>query len=97
MTENTVSLAILFADIAQSTRLYDSVGNTAAHALISACIEVMRGVCVTNNGTVIKTIGDEIMCSFPTAEDAVKAARELQPAIVYYKASENAKAAASES
>ena len=81
MTESSVSLAILFADIAQSTKLYDKIGNTAAHALISSCIAVMTKVCNANEGRVIKTIGAEVMCSFPTAKNAVDAAIAMHAAV----------------
>lgn len=81
MTETTTALAIMFADIAQSTKLYDKIGNAAAHALISSCIAVMSGVCVAHSGTIVKTIGDEIMCTFPTAKDAVDAAMRMQAAL----------------
>lgn len=81
MTEKTATLAIMFADIAQSTRLYDRIGNTAAHAMISSFIAAMSEVCALHRGTVVKTIGDEIMCTFPTAIDAVDAAMALQTAV----------------
>ena len=71
----------MFADIAQSTKLYDKIGNTAAHALISSCIAIMSEVCIAHNGIIVKTIGDEIMCSFPTAKDAVDAAMRMQAAL----------------
>lgn len=71
----------MFADIAQSTKLYDKIGNTAAHALISSCINVMSEVCAAHSGTIVKTIGDEIMCTFPTAKDAVDAAMRMQAAL----------------
>lgn len=71
----------MFADIAQSTKLYDKIGNAAAHALISACIAVMAKVCVAHEGTVVKTIGDEVMCSFPSAQNAVDAAMAMQAAV----------------
>lgn len=81
MTDTSNALAIMFADIAQSTKLYDKIGNAAAYALISSCIAVMAKACNTNGGTVIKTIGDEIMCSFPTARNAVDAAMSMQAAV----------------
>ena len=81
MTEVSKSLAIMFADIAQSTKLYDKIGNTAAHALISTCIATMAKVCSAHEGTVIKTIGDEIMCSFPSAQHAVDAAMAMQATV----------------
>ncbi|EKD81312.1 MAG: adenylate/guanylate cyclase [uncultured bacterium] len=81
MTDTNTALAIMFADIAQSTKLYDKIGNTAAHALISSCIAVMSEVCASHGGTIVKTIGDEIMCTFPTTKDAVDAAMRMQAAL----------------
>lgn len=81
MIKKTTALAIMFADIAQSTKLYDKIGNTAAYSLISACIALMGDVCVAHSGTIVKTIGDEIMCTFPTAKDAVDAARTMQASV----------------
>ena len=36
--------------------------------------DIVRG----NGGTVIKTIGDEVMCTFPAAVDAINAACQMQ-------------------
>ncbi|MFC1516501.1 adenylate/guanylate cyclase domain-containing protein [Thermodesulfobacteriota bacterium] len=77
MTRKTGSLAILFADVAKSTHIYETLGNKDAKSLIDYCIDLMTKVTVHYNGTVIKTIGDEIMCTFPTANDAVEAAVEM--------------------
>lgn len=88
MSDISTSLAVMFADIAQSTKLYDKIGNTAAHALISSCIAVMAKVCDNHGGTVIKTIGDEIMCTFPDPEAAVAAAIDMQAGVDGIPASE---------
>ena len=77
MVRENVTLAILFADIAKSTHLYETLGNKKAQNLIGACISLMSRVTVEHHGIVIKTIGDEIMCTFPTADDAVKAAMAM--------------------
>jgi len=74
-------LAILFSDISGSTRLYEQLGDDAARPLIAACIEQMTHAIVANSGTVIKTIGDEIMCTLPTANDAAAAAVQIQEEI----------------
>ena len=74
MVRENVTLAILFADIAKSTHLYETLGNKTAQSLIGACLSLLSKVTVLHNGTVIKTIGDEIMCTFPSANDAVEAA-----------------------
>jgi class 3 adenylate cyclase len=77
MGRTTDILAILFADIAKSTHIYESLGDKDAKSLIDACITVLSEVTVKYQGTVIKTIGDEVMCTFPTADDAVEAAIEM--------------------
>jgi len=48
---------------------------------IASCLEILTGVTKDNSGTVIKTIGDEIMCTFPTADNAANAACEMHEAL----------------
>jgi len=81
MSPQTEKLAVLFADICGSTALYDSLGDTVARRLISRCITLMSGEADAHQGTLIKTIGDEIMCTFPTAETALQAACAMQRAV----------------
>ena len=77
MSEKTVTCAILFADIAGSTALYESLGDLQAQFMISQCLNRMTIICARHSGALIKTVGDEIMCRFPTAEDAVQAAQQI--------------------
>jgi len=77
MAQTTDILAILFADIARSTHIYESLGNKTAKNLIDASLAVLSDVTEKYQGTVIKTIGDEIMCTFPTAGNAVEAAIQM--------------------
>lgn len=78
MAPKTINISIMFADIAGSTKLYDTLGDQVARAKVAATIDTMTEITKQNNGTVIKTIGDEVMCTFPTAEDAGTAAWEMQ-------------------
>ena len=78
MAPKTINISIMFADIAGSTKLYDTLGDDVARAKVAATIDTMSEITRQNNGTVIKTIGDEVMCTFPTAEDAGTAAWEMQ-------------------
>ncbi len=71
-------VAVLFADVVGSTRLYEVLGDRAARDMIVICVDIMRGATERNRGSVIKTIGDEILAIFPTADDAVNAAAEMQ-------------------
>jgi adenylate cyclase len=75
LTDN--QCAIMFADIAGSTRLYNQLGDDKAELLISTRLDIMCNITANYNGRVIKKIGDEIMCQFPTAEDAALAATEM--------------------
>ena len=71
-------VAIMFADIAGSTKLYDTVGDAKARELTSSCIDLLSRVTKEHGGVVIKTIGDEVMCTFPTADSAAEAATRMQ-------------------
>ena len=72
------SVAVLFADVAGSTRLYDVFGDTKAKLLVDECIEVMRAAVERAQGKVVKTIGDEVMAVMPDAEKAWAAAVDIQ-------------------
>lgn len=77
MAPKTTNLTILFADISGSTRLYELLGDAPARSKVATCLQVLTDVTERHKGTVIKTIGDEIMCTFPNAEAAVAAACDM--------------------
>lgn len=81
MPQQIEKLAILFADISGSTALYDKHGDGLARQMVAGCINTMSGEIHAYQGTLIKTIGDEIMCSFPSAEAALRAACAMQAAV----------------
>lgn len=81
MPHDNEKLAILFADISGSTRLYEALGNALARQMVVRCLAMMNGRLAAHRGTLIKTIGDEIMCTFPTAEAAMRAACDMQEAV----------------
>ncbi len=76
-----IELAILFADVVGSTMLYEKLGDAKAREMVGICIEAMKGATEQHGGTVIKTMGDEVMSTFPTADQAVNAANQMQRAI----------------
>lgn len=63
-------LAILFVDIADSTQLYERMGNVEAAALTQKMLRHLRLVIERNHGQVIKMLGDGLLGAFPTAEEA---------------------------
>ncbi|OQX65527.1 MAG: hypothetical protein B5M55_03720 [Desulfococcus sp. 4484_242] len=89
MTRENVKLAIVFADVANSTRLYESLGNKAARVLIGQCLSVLSSVTESHHGRVIKTIGDEIMCTFADIDHAVDAAIEMNRGLIDLRVDDN--------
>lgn len=81
MTRETDTLTILFADIAKSTRLYEEHGDRSARYIIGIILGLLREAATRFGGTVIKTIGDEVMCTFPTAQAAVDSAVEMHQSL----------------
>lgn len=73
-----LEVAILFADVVGSTQLYDKYGDAKASETVALCLDVMKDSTHQFNGTVIKTIGDEVMATFPTVDDAMGAASSMQ-------------------
>lgn len=78
MSPKTTNIAIMFADISGSTRLFEVLGDATARVTVSDTLDLLAKVIHLHSGTVIKTIGDEVMCTFPTADDSANAAVEMQ-------------------
>ena len=75
---NETEVAVLFADVVGSIELYEALGDIKARDTIAHCLDAMKTATEQHSGRVIKTIGDEVMSTFPTADDALNAAREMQ-------------------
>lgn len=86
-------MAVLFADVSGSTRLYELLGDTRAFAAINGCLDLLRRVTVSHGGHVVKTIGDEIMAVLPSADAAVHAACEMQAEVTAQPPVENTRIA----
>ncbi len=71
-------MAVLFADVAGSTRLYEQLGDEQALATIGECLAIVAATAQGHGGRLVKTIGDEAMVAFPAAAEAVAAAAEFQ-------------------
>ncbi len=71
-------MAVLFADICNSTLLYQRMGDAAAQTVVDACMKVVGEVASRHSGRVVKTVGDAALCIFGTADQAVLAASAMQ-------------------
>ena len=72
-----LELAILFVDVCDSTRLYESFGNVRAAAMISALLGRLEEEVKNARGRVVKSLGDGLMCVFATPELACRAALRM--------------------
>jgi adenylate cyclase len=71
-------VGILFADVVGSSRIYERLGDTRAHAIINQCFRIM-GECVQGHrGVVVKTIGDELMAAFSAAHQPFSCAVDIR-------------------
>jgi class 3 adenylate cyclase len=70
----TVKTAIMFVDICGTTDLYDDMGNEPAYLVINRAINIITQKVTEFNGTLIKTMGGQIICTFPSVPLATHAA-----------------------
>ncbi|MEL7298262.1 MAG: adenylate/guanylate cyclase domain-containing protein [Pseudomonadota bacterium] len=76
-----LEVAIVFADVVGSTQLYETLGDDAAREVVRKCLEIMINATESNGGTVIKTMGDEVMSIFDEADAAINASVQMQKQI----------------
>ena len=72
------SLTFLFTDLRSSTELYERVGDLVAFDLVRSHFRVLLDIVAEESGAVIKTIGDAVMATFLSPEQAVKAALRMR-------------------
>jgi hypothetical protein len=71
-------MAVMFVDICDSTRLYESMGDMDAYDLNASFLEFLVDCTGRHEGTIVRTEGDGALCIYPTAESAWQAALEMQ-------------------
>jgi class 3 adenylate cyclase len=70
-------LAILFADICDSMPLYEESGAVVALTLIAACLDELAETAVAHGGTVVRSKGDDVLCTFADPALALDAAAAM--------------------
>jgi len=90
MEKGANNFAVLFADISGSAKLYETLGDAEALATVERCIAIIRKACTDSGGTVVKTIGDEVMAVFPSADGAARAATDMQAHVSMQRTSRGA-------
>lgn len=70
-------MGLLMADVVGSTSLYEKLGDAPARKLVHECMELLFAAVKDNGGKVIKTMGDGILCTLPTAIAVARAGIEM--------------------
>ena len=73
--------AVLFVDVTDSTKLYESLGDTVALALINGVFARLEKIIAKHAGATVKTLGDGIICVFDDPDSAFRAACEIQTTV----------------
>ncbi len=81
MQETTLSRSILFADIAGSSKIYELLGDDQARRLIMDLLNDLADISRRYSGEYLRTYGDEMMCAFVSADDAVEAAANMHQVV----------------
>jgi adenylate cyclase len=81
MTMKCDSLAVMFTDVCDSSRVYQDLGDAEAHKLGARCLKLIAEAARRNGGRLIKTIGDGAMITFRSVEEAYRAASIMQLAL----------------
>ncbi|MCU7877506.1 MAG: adenylate/guanylate cyclase domain-containing protein [Candidatus Thiodiazotropha sp. (ex Lucinoma borealis)] len=76
--------AIVFADIVDSTRMYESLGDNRAKQLITELENEISRVVKLTGGDVVEVIGDEVMSRYDNANDAATGACRIQERVDVY-------------
>lgn len=71
-------IALVFSDLKGSTRLYEGIGDAAAYSRVNRHFEFIKQAVVRADGSIVKTLGDGVMCAFQHLDDALGAAIAMQ-------------------
>jgi adenylate cyclase len=71
-------IALVFSDLKGSTRLYEGIGDAAAYSRVNRHFEFIKQAVVSADGSIVKTLGDGVMCAFQHLDDALQAAIAMQ-------------------
>jgi adenylate cyclase len=71
------TVAVLFADISGSTALYQRLGDTAALKLVDRCLDQLGVAATGAGGQVVRSKGDDVLCTFASVDAALRAARAM--------------------
>lgn len=78
--------AVVFADIAGTNVLYQSLGDLRAMSLVTRCLVAMEEQVYQHRGDVIKTVGEEMLVVFPDANAGATGVIAMQQRMEHFAA-----------
>jgi class 3 adenylate cyclase len=72
------TLAVIFTDLRESTRLYREIGDAPAFGMVMNHFDVLREVVIAEEGAIVKTMGDSVMAVFRRPLAALRAVFRVQ-------------------
>ncbi len=82
----TKPVTVMFTDIVDSTRYWDVQGDLQGRLMVDQHNRLVFPVIKKFKGKIIKTIGDAVMASFRSPDNALRAAIGIQQALAAYRA-----------
>lgn len=76
--DTPVNRAVLFVDVAGSTRLIAERGDARARTILDECLGIMSAIARSGGGREVDRKGDEIMCAFADTAAAASTACAIQ-------------------
>lgn len=77
MSQTPLTSTVLFADICDSTRLYDQHGDDTAYQVVAGALAQVADFIETYDGTLVKAIGDGVIAIFQEADKALLCATAI--------------------
>jgi len=76
--KNNADTTVLFADVSDSTALYEQLGDAAAQALVGQWLQCASEIIEGHRGRVVHRLGDEVLAWFTQADRAADSAQAIQ-------------------
>ncbi|MCC6806862.1 MAG: serine hydrolase [Deltaproteobacteria bacterium] len=77
-------IVVMFTDLVGSTQYYERYGDLKGREKVLTHNAILFPIVQQNQGVIVKTIGDAIMCYFETVGASLKAAARMQQALAAY-------------
>lgn len=81
MSRQQQKLVVMFADVSGSARLFERLGDTEAVHAVERCLKRMNRSIEGYRGRTVQVVGDELLATFESPDEACQAAIDMQQRI----------------